>query len=39
MLEVLLSYKFHEQMVKQFVNALSGVMAMIIVFLIMAGFL
>ncbi|WP_233144890.1 MULTISPECIES: site-2 protease family protein [Methanobrevibacter] len=39
MLETLLSYKFKEQLVKKFVNALSGVMAIIIVFSIIAGFL
>lgn len=39
MLEVAMSYKFSKQSAKQFVNALSGVMAMIIVFTIMAGFL
>ena len=39
MLQILLSYKFSEEKVKPFVNALSVVMAMIIVFSIVAGFL
>ncbi|MBQ2831375.1 site-2 protease family protein [Methanobrevibacter sp.] len=39
MLEILLSYKFSEEKVKPFVNALSVVMAMIIIFNIVAGFL
>ncbi len=39
MLEILLSYKLSEQYYKPIVNALSAVMAMIIVFSIVAGFL
>ncbi len=39
MLETLLTYKFKEELVKQFVNALSAVMAIIIIFSIIAGFL
>ena len=39
MLEILLSYKFSEESVKPVVNALSAVMAMIIVFSIVAGFI
>ncbi|WP_432645028.1 site-2 protease family protein [Methanobrevibacter sp.] len=39
MLETLLTYKFEEHSVKQFVNALSAVMAIIIIFNICAGFL
>ena len=39
MLEILLSYKFSEEKVVKFVNALSVVMAMIIIFSIVAGFL
>lgn len=39
MLEILLTYKFQEKLVKQFVNALSAVMAMIVIFTIIANFL
>ncbi|WP_405269093.1 site-2 protease family protein [Methanobrevibacter sp.] len=39
MLEILLSYKFSEESVKPVVNALSAVMAMIIIFSLVAGFL
>ena len=39
MLETLLTYKFEEQGVKRFVNALSAVMAIIIIFNICVGFL
>ena len=39
MLETLLTYKFSEESVKPVVNALSAVMAMIIVFSIVAGFI
>ncbi len=39
MLEILLSYKLSEEQYKPLVNAISGVMAMIIVVSIMAGFL
>jgi hypothetical protein len=39
MLEILLSYKLSEEYYKPIVNALSVVMAMIIVFSIVAGFL
>ena len=39
MLEILLSYKLSENVYKQIVNALSVVMAMIIVFSLVAGFL
>ena len=38
MLEILLSYKFSEESVKPVVNALSAVMAMIIIFSLVAGF-
>ena len=39
MLEILLSYKLSEQQYKPIVNALSAVLAMVIVFSIVAGFL
>lgn len=39
MLEILLTYKFSEEAVRPFVNALSVVMGMIIIFSIVAGFL
>ncbi len=39
MLEILLTYKFSEESVKPVVNALSAVMAMIIIFSIVAGFI
>lgn len=39
MLEILLSYKLSEETVKPIVNALSAVMAMIIVFSLVAGFI
>ena len=39
MLEILLSYKMSEKHYKPIVNALSAVMAMIIVFSIVAGFI
>ena len=39
MLEILLSYKLSEQYYRPFVNALSAVLAMIIVFSIIAGFI
>lgn len=39
MLEILLSYKLSEQHYKPIVNALSAVLAMVIVFSIMAGFI
>ena len=39
MLEILLSYKFSEESVKPVVNALSAVMAMIIIFSLVAGFM
>jgi membrane-associated protease RseP (regulator of RpoE activity) len=39
MLEILLSYKLSENIYKPIVNALSVVMAMIIIFSIVAGFI
>ena len=39
MLEILLSYKLSEEVYKPIVNALSVVMAMIIVFSLVAGFI